>query len=114
MVFNPPMVIPESGIQYPHRDGGTLGIEIPLLFMDFAQDHLKPGGSVLCLSTNPIVNGQGKYFEAMKARKNFELVAQKTLHPYFNQNVARKRKHDEHDVERIELLALHWKKTESA
>ena len=108
--FNPPMVQPEPGVALPHRDGGKMGIELPLLFLDFAHRHLRPEGEVLCLCTNPIVGGRGLFFEALRKLQHFQLLEKKLLNPFFNQSVARKRQHHQEAIEHIELWALHLRK----
>lgn len=108
-LMNPPMVIPVEDAKYPHRDGGELGVALPLLFMEFAHKHLKKGGEALCLATNPIVRGRPIFFDKL-GRGRWEFVEKSCLHSQYNQSVARKQKYAEKGIERIELWFLHLKK----
>jgi hypothetical protein len=101
------MVIPEPGFIAPHRDGGALGMELPLLFLKTAVRVLRPGGRVYCLATNPIRGGQGLFFEELK-RLSLKITDKDCLEPAFNQNVARKRAHGDAGVDRVELWALEF------
>lgn len=107
-IMNPPMVVPARDAAYPHRDGGRLGIELPLLFLDFCQRHLKTGGEVQMLATNPIVRGRPEFFGRLN-RARWEVVEKRLLHSHFNQEVARKQGYAEQGIERIELWFLHLK-----
>jgi SAM-dependent methyltransferase len=108
VLFNPPMVHPEPGVDWPHRDGGHLGIELPLTFLKFASRHLKPGGQVLCLVTNPIVHGRGLFWDELKKQSgSWRILEKRLLNPFFNQAAARKRHHADDHIQQIELWALH-------
>jgi SAM-dependent methyltransferase len=109
VVMNPPMIVPEPGAPQGHRDGGELGIELPLRFLDFARRHLREGGEVITLATNPIVGGKGLFFDRIGGG-SWEIMEKRCLNSHFNQNVARKRGHDELGIERIELWFLHLKR----
>jgi len=100
-IFNPPMVIPSADASYPHRDGGKLGLELPLKFLDFAAKHLSAGGDALFLATNPIVNGQPAFLNELKKRSTWKLEFKKRLHSQFNANQG---------ISNIELLFLHLKR----
>lgn len=110
IVFNPPMVLREKGQTWPHRDGGELGIELPLRFLQLSEEMLPVGGQVFCLVTNPVFEGKGAFFGKFKPRA-LKLIEKKCLNAHFNQNVARKRGYEELGVERIELWALWLRKT---
>lgn len=105
-VANPPMVVPARDAVYPHRDGGKLGIELPLLFLEFAHRHLREGGEMITLATNPIVNGKAAFFEKLDRRK-WDFVEKRCLHTHFNQSVARKQGYAELGIQNIELWFLH-------
>jgi len=109
VLMNPPMVVPSEDATYPHRDGGTLGIALPLLFLDFAHKNLKKGGEMLCLTTNPIVGGRPTFFDKL-SRGKWEFVEKTCLHSQYNQSVARKQKYAEKGIDRIELWFLHLRK----
>ena len=105
-IFNPPMAVSTESDARPHRDGGRLGIEIPLLFIDFAARHLKRGGEVFCLATNPIVRGKREFFERLD-RRTWEIVEKRCLNEHFNHSLYRKEGYAERDIERVELWFLH-------
>ncbi|MBI3554709.1 MAG: class I SAM-dependent methyltransferase [Deltaproteobacteria bacterium] len=109
VIMNPPMVVPSKDAAYVHRDGGKLGVELPLLFLDFSWRHLREGGEVLMLATNPIVNGIGVFFDRLD-RQRWDFVEKRCVHSHFNQAVARKQGYAEQGIERIELWFLHLKK----
>jgi SAM-dependent methyltransferase len=108
-IMNPPMIIPSPDADYPHRDGGKLGIELPLKFLEFASRHLRVGGELLGLVTNPIIQGRSAFFDRINM-KAWEFVEKRCLHSKFNQAVARKQRYAEQGIERIELWFLHLKK----
>lgn len=108
-IMNPPMVIPSHEASYPHRDGGKLGIEFPLLFLDFSYRHLRQGGEVLTLVTNPIIKGKPAFFDAFD-KTRWEFIEKRCLHPHFNQSVARKQGYFDQGITNIELWFLHLKK----
>lgn len=107
VLFNPPMVHPEPGVVWPHRDGGRYGIELPLLFFRFAAQHLRPGGQLICLVTNPIVHGRGRFFDELKKQVAWRILDRQLLTPVFNQAAARKRHHADDSIQNIELWAIH-------
>lgn len=108
VLFNPPMIHPEPGVDWPHRDGGTFGIQLPLAFLRFSTQHLKPGGQVVCLVTNPVVNGRGLFWDEFKKHgRNWQLLDKRLLNPFFNHAAARKRGYAEDSIEQIELWAIH-------
>lgn len=109
-VMNPPMAIPEFSAR-PERDGGKFGIELPLLFLDFAHRHLKRGGSLFMLATNPVTkhSHDGLFFEALRARMRdhaWILEESACLNRHFNQSLARKHRYADQGIERIELWYL--------
>ncbi|MBI2606865.1 MAG: methyltransferase [Deltaproteobacteria bacterium] len=104
--FNPPLGVPSGEDTRPHRDGGKLGIEVPLLFLDFAKRHLKPGGEAWFICGNPIVGGKPLFLAELKFRTEWELLESRCLDPYFNQSVARKHGYAEQSITRIELLLI--------
>lgn len=108
-VANPPMVVPAKDALYPHRDGGKLGIELPLLFFNFAHRHLREGGELLTLATNPIVNGKPALFDKLE-RQKWDTIEKRCLHTHFNQSVARKQGYAEQGIQNIELWFLHLKR----
>ena len=107
-VMNPPMVVPAQDVAWPHRDGGALGVELPLLFLEFSHRHLREGGEVLMLATNPIVHGKNIFFDKLDRRK-WDLIEKRCIHPQFNQAVARKQNYAEQGIQNIELWYLHLK-----
>lgn len=109
VVMNPPMVVPAKDAAYSHRDGGKLGIELPLLFLDFAAQHLQGGGEVLTFVTNPIIGGRSVFFERLR-KSDWDFIERRCLHSHFNQSVARKQGYSDQGIERIELWFLHMKK----
>lgn len=109
MVSNPPMVVPAKDANYSHRDGGHLGIELPLKFLEFAHRHLRDGGEVLTLATNPLARGKPVFFDALP-RGHWDFIEKRLLHSHFNQTVARKQGYSDQGIERIELWFLHLKK----
>jgi SAM-dependent methyltransferase len=110
-VMNPPMMIPIPHMANPHRDGGELGIKLPLLFLSFAQRHLRSGGEMYCLATNPIVHGRGEFFEKFNASAlGWEPLEQRRIHTHFNQAAARKHGYAEQGIERVELWYLRLQK----
>lgn len=109
-VMNPPMAIPENSAR-PERDGGHLGIELPLLFLDFAHRHLVKGGTLFMLATNPVTkrSREGLFFEALRARIREQAWALKTsscVDRHFNQALSRKHQYTEQGVEQVELWVL--------
>lgn len=104
-VFNPPMAIPSSAPR-PQRDGGSLGIEIPLVFLEFAGRQLKPGGEVFCLATNPIRAGKSALLERIPS-ETWEIVEKRRLHDDFNRSLHRQDGYARLGVERVELWFLH-------
>jgi SAM-dependent methyltransferase len=105
VVFNPPMVMADPGFAAPHRDGGHLGLELPLLFAKVASRHLRPQGHIYCLATNPIRGGRSLFFDELKSLP-VKITDQRCLDDAFNQNVARKRGHEAAGIDRVELWAL--------
>jgi SAM-dependent methyltransferase len=106
VISNPPMVIPSKDGALPHRDGGALGIELPLMFLEFAHRHLRTGGEVLMLATNPLVHGRGAFFEKFD-RKKWDVLEKRCVHPQFNQSVARKQNYADQGIQNVELYFLH-------
>lgn len=109
VVFNPPMTIPHPNESLPHRDGGKLGIELPLRFIDFAHHHLRKEGEIFSLVTNPIVEGRSVFFEELKKRP-WKILERVLMNDHFNQTLARKEKYDAVGIERIELCFVNLKK----
>ena len=108
-VFNPPMAVPSPGSPREHRDGGRLGIELPLRFLDFSRRHLCAKGEVFCLTTNPIIEGRSDFFENLDPSQWLTLEKRR-LNPSFNQSLYRKQKYSELGIERVELWYLHLRK----
>jgi hypothetical protein len=108
-VFNPPMAVPVRGQSRIQRDGGELGIELPLAFLDHAGRHLPPGGEVFCLATNPIVGGRPVFFDRLASR-DWIIEERKRLNDQFNRSLARKDGYAELGIERIELWFLHLRR----
>jgi SAM-dependent methyltransferase len=107
-ISNPPLAVPSPGEKRPHRDGGRLGVELPLLFLDFAARHLEPGGEAFFTVTNPIVLGKSVFFEAFD-RKLWAIIEKKRLSDRFNASLHRKEGYKELGIEHIELWFLHLK-----
>ncbi|MDR3606314.1 MAG: methyltransferase domain-containing protein [Oligoflexia bacterium] len=102
---NPPLAVPSPGDRRPHRDGGQLGIELPLLFLDFAAKQLAPGGEAFFTVTNPIVNGRPAFFDRLD-RKRWDIVEKTLLNDHFNASLQRKEGYAERGISRIELWFL--------
>ncbi len=111
-VFNPPLAVPCVGLKQGHRDGGKLGLEIPLKFLDFAEKHLRTSGDVFCLMTNPIVRGRSELFDAL-SRRPWTVVGKKCLNDNFNGTIARKEGYQDLGIQKIELWFLHLKRKKS-
>jgi methylase of polypeptide subunit release factors len=117
-VFNPPMAVPNPGQYRPFRDGGRLGIEIPLMFLDFARRHLRPEGDVFCLLTSPCVGGRSLVFDSAAAKRGFksgiagqwEVLERALLDDRFNQALYRKEGYSALGIERVELWYVHLRK----
>jgi SAM-dependent methyltransferase len=111
-ILNPPFAIPTETEARPHRDGGALGIELPLLFLQYAGRNLSAGGEVFTLATNPIVQGRSAFFDRLD-RGALKIVEKKCLHDQFNHSLYRKERYAERGIQRVELWFLHLKKTVS-
>lgn len=109
-ILNPPFAIPTETESRPHRDGGALGIELPLLFLQYAARHLVSGGEVFTLATNPIVQGKSAFFDRLD-RARWKVVDKRCLHDQFNHSLYRKERYAERGIQRVELWFLHLKKT---
>jgi SAM-dependent methyltransferase len=108
-VSNPPLAVTTPGDLRPHRDGGRLGIELPLLFLDFAGRHLIPGGEVVLTATNPIIAGRSVFFDRAfggEGARRWEIVEKTRLNDKFNASLHRKEGYAEQGIERIELWLL--------
>ncbi len=108
-VFNPPMTVPTPGERRPHRDGGALGIELPLKFLEFAAARVRPGGEAWCLATNPLVRGRPALLERLRAEplaRRWEIIERRVLHDRFNHALARKENYEAQGIERIELCCF--------
>lgn len=108
-VFNPPLAISKVNSYFPHRDGGLLGLEIPLLFLDFCENILIPKGEVFCLMSNPIRYGKGVLFESLVDRK-WKIMDSVCINPHFNHQLAHEDEYDQLGIQKIELRFLHLKK----
>lgn len=108
-ILNPPFAIPTETESRPHRDGGALGIELPLLFLQYAARNLGAGGEVFTLATNPIVQGRPAFFDRLD-REAFKIVEKKCLHDQFNHSLYRKERYAERGIQRVELWFLHLRK----
>ncbi|MFL5814210.1 MAG: methyltransferase domain-containing protein, partial [Bdellovibrionia bacterium] len=93
-ILNPPFAIPTETEARPHRDGGALGIELPLLFLQYAARNLGAGGEVFTLATNPIVQGRSAFFDRLD-RGAFKIAEKKCLHDQFNHSLYRKERYAE-------------------
>ncbi|MCM2323591.1 MAG: methyltransferase [Oligoflexia bacterium] len=106
-VFNPPLAVPSPESHRPHRDGGKLGIEIPLAFLSYAGRHLRAGGEVFCNLTNPVLlNGRSALFERIEGPEGAALwkIEEKTrLNDHFNHTLHRQDRYHELGIQRIEL-----------
>lgn len=110
VVFNPPMILAAEGsARQPHRDGGKLGIELPLLFLDFSARYLRADGSVFCFVTNPICAGRPGFFERLDSRV-WQIVEKKIIDDHFNHQLYRKERYRERGIERVELCFLELKR----
>ncbi|MCM2277913.1 MAG: methyltransferase domain-containing protein [Oligoflexia bacterium] len=105
-VFNPPLAVPSPSSDRPHRDGGALGIEIPLAFLDCAARHLRAGGEVFCNLTNPILlDGRGVLFERIDPRL-WKIEDRRRLNDRFNQTLYRQDGYRELGIQQVELWFL--------
>lgn len=90
---NPPMVLSETSTIRAYRDGGVLGIERPLVFLEAASEALKDGGQCLMLMTSPRVVGSRSevtfplfnYFKSRQFLENWQVLRTEVLDPHFNQ-----------------------------
>lgn len=90
---NPPMVLTETSTIRPYRDGGLLGIERPLIFLDAAADALRNGGRCLMLMTSPRVIGPRSdviyplfnHFKSRPFLKTWRVLRTEVVEPHFNQ-----------------------------
>jgi SAM-dependent methyltransferase len=105
-VLNPPFAIPFVADPRPHRDGGKLGIELPLLFLQFAAKHLVSKGELFCMVTNPIMQGRPAFFDRLD-RKIWDIAEKTCLHDQFNYALYRKERYAEQGIQRVELCYLH-------
>jgi len=108
-VFNPPMAIPSTEEIRLHRDGGELGVAIPLRFLEFARRRLKTGGEVFCLATNPLVGGRGEFFRQLPSA-HWQIVDRARVNHQFNRSLHRKEGYQRLGIERVELWLLHLRK----
>jgi tRNA1(Val) A37 N6-methylase TrmN6 len=91
VVFNPPMMIAQSGNDYSYRAGGPTGIELPLLFIDYACRLLRPKGEIMCLATNPVLKGgRGLLFDQLAKKNRLQIGEAKCLNEHFNQSALQK------------------------
>lgn len=110
-VFNPPLAISRKSTQaYRYRDGGKFGLELPILFLDFAESKLNNRGEVFCLMTNPIVCHKSLLFDQLKKRP-WIVKDQICLNPWFNHQLSETDDYRSMGVERIELYFLHLLKS---
>ncbi len=109
-VFNPPLAIPEEGNSFPHRDGGNLGIEMPLMFIDYAAQALKPNGQMWFLIANPIVGGKKQFDIELSKRNKLKVIESSVIEKHFNQAVFKAHKYESLGIERIELSIMKIKK----
>lgn len=109
VVFNPPMILPKREQILLYRDGGELGLETPLLFLDAAEKVLEPFGEVFCLMTNPIKGGKALLFERL-ATKNWSLLERLCLNYKFNYQLYKEDEYTKSGIDRVELYFMHLKK----
>ena len=106
-LFNPPMAVSNPLSARPHRDGGFRGIELPLMFLDFSARHLKVGGHVIALMTNPITpQGEGLLFQQLRARRQWVILERECIEDDFNRSLYRKEGYEQRGIARVELWFL--------
>ncbi len=111
-ICNPPLAIP-SGKSRPHRDGGRMGIEIPLLFLSAAAEFLRPGGEFICVTSSPVVKGKSLWFDAIERgpeKAQWTIEERKLVDAHFNQSLYRKEGYAQLGVERVELWFVRLRK----
>ncbi len=108
-LFNPPLAIPKVARFLPHRDGGRWGIELPLLFLDFSYDLLKPLGEVYCLMSNPFRKGRSLLLEELKSR-SWMIQESICLDQRFNHHLYKEDLYEEQGIERVELCFFRLQK----
>lgn len=105
-VFNPPLALPNGTENRVYRDGGALGVEIPLMFLDFSARRLRVGSHVFCLVTNPIVHGKSYFFDHLNSQV-WQTEQEIRLHDHYNHGLYRKENYAVHGIQRVELWFLH-------
>ena len=102
-LFNPPLAVPSGEDHRPHRDGGKLGIEIPLLFLDFAIERAHKETQIWFIAGSPNCSGKKPLYEAIQKRK-CKILEEKMIHKNFNQALARKHHYKEQGIDSIDLV----------
>ena len=108
IVSNPPLAIPgETAMR--HRDGGKLGIEVPLLFLDFALDHLSDNGEYWFIAGEVVSSGRKIIHEELKKRK-VKIIEETILEEFFNHAYAGKHHYQEQNIDQVNLTMYKIKK----
>lgn len=110
VVFNPPLGIPEESNYFPHRDGGNMGYQIPLLFLNYANQAVKKLGEIWCLIASPIVNGERPFEKELSKIREIKVLACKVIESHFNQMVYKSHGYEKLGIDRIELCIYKIKK----
>jgi SAM-dependent methyltransferase len=103
-VFNPPLAIPGETAMV-HRDGGKQGLEIPLLFLDYAHTHLKPQGQAWFIAADPAIKGRFQILDRVKPK--WEVLEYEILESHFNHAYEHKHQYkDKHGVDFVNLVLV--------
>lgn len=108
IVSNPPLAIPGETVMR-HRDGGKLGIEIPLLFLDFALNHLTPDGEYWFIAGEVVASGKKLIYEELKKRE-VVILEETILEEFFNHAYAEKHHYNEQNIDQVNLTLYKVKK----
>lgn len=107
-VFNPPLAIPGE-TSMPHRDGGKQGLEIPLLFLNYAMQHLKPKGQAWFIAADPSVKGRFQILD--KVKRDWEVLDYEVIESHFNHAYEQKHQYkDKHGVDFVNLVLVKLQK----
>lgn len=108
VVFNPPLAIPGETAMV-HRDGGKQGLEIPLLFLDYAHDHLTMEGQSWFIAADPSVNGRFQILDRVKSK--WDVLEYEILEEHFNHAYEQKHHYKQkHGVDFVNLVLVKLKK----
>ena len=103
-LFNPPLAVPSGESLQPHRDGGKLGIGLPLAFLDFA--IAQKAQQIWFLVGDPIVGGKSVLDAELAKRNPMKVFEKQVLFSHFNQTLARQDKYADQGIQKIELCLV--------